>query len=174
MSTNRIARALGMSTGTLYYHFRNKEEIIRVLFERLSSDLDSVYVPPARRAPDLTDLDGVLRGHLQTLWHYRFIYREIAALAQRDPELRTQYCRQSTRGHKYLVELINALIREGVLRKPEGQGAVTELAHAWRVVAEFWLPFMELARAHMGGRALDEGVGMLHRVIRPHLRRVDP
>ena len=61
-----------------------------MLFERLRSDLDSVYGPPATRAPDLADLDGVLRGHLQTLWHYRFIYREIAALVQRDPELRYQ------------------------------------------------------------------------------------
>ena len=94
MSTNRIARALGMSTGTLYYHFRNKEEIIRVLFERLSSDLDSVYVPPAKRAPDLTDLDGVLRGHLQTLWHYRFIYRK----SQRSPS-GIRNCARSTVGN---------------------------------------------------------------------------
>ena len=34
VSTNHIAAALGMSPGNLYYHFRNKEAIIRDLFEQ--------------------------------------------------------------------------------------------------------------------------------------------
>ena len=34
ISTNHIAAAAGISPGNLYYHFQNKEEIIRALFER--------------------------------------------------------------------------------------------------------------------------------------------
>ncbi|MFN8512060.1 MAG: helix-turn-helix domain-containing protein [Chloroflexia bacterium] len=35
VSTNHIAAACGISPGNLYYHFRNKEEIIRALFDRM-------------------------------------------------------------------------------------------------------------------------------------------
>ena len=35
VTTNHIAEALGMSPGNLYYHYRNKAEIVRGLFARI-------------------------------------------------------------------------------------------------------------------------------------------
>ena len=39
VSTNRIAAEAGISPGNLYYHYRNKEEIIRGLVEDLLADV---------------------------------------------------------------------------------------------------------------------------------------
>ena len=35
ISTNHLAKELGISTGNLYYHFKNKEEIIRAILEKI-------------------------------------------------------------------------------------------------------------------------------------------
>ena len=56
VSTNHIADALGISPGNLYYHFRNKEEIIRALCERLFDRWDALFALPHDRAPTLGDL----------------------------------------------------------------------------------------------------------------------
>ena len=38
-STNDIARAVGISRGTLYHHFESKEAILDALVEKLSADI---------------------------------------------------------------------------------------------------------------------------------------
>ena len=37
VSTNHIAATAGISPGNLYYHFRNKEDIIRAIFEQMDA-----------------------------------------------------------------------------------------------------------------------------------------
>src|SRR5690349_13963424 len=87
ISTNHIADALGISPGNLYYHFRNKEEIIRALFEQQFARWDEGYSLPDDRMPILDDLQQLVRASFVTAWEYRFIYRELIALLRRDPQL---------------------------------------------------------------------------------------
>ena len=80
VSTNHIAEALGISPGNLYYHFRNKEEIIRALFEQQFARWDADYAFPDDRLPNLDDLQQLVRATFVTAWEYRFMYRELIAL----------------------------------------------------------------------------------------------
>src|SRR5436309_12465650 len=84
VSTNHIADALGISPGNLYYHFRNKEEIIRALFEQQFARWDELYTLPDDRMPTLADLQQLVRATFLTAGEYRFIYRELIALLRRD------------------------------------------------------------------------------------------
>ena len=48
VTTNHIAEALGMSPGNLYYHFRNKAEIVRGLFARIAAEWATNGLPAER------------------------------------------------------------------------------------------------------------------------------
>src|SRR5690606_24482307 len=56
VSTNHIAAHLGISPGNLYYHFRNKDDIIDQLFARCEARLDTALAVPVDRPPHLEDL----------------------------------------------------------------------------------------------------------------------
>ena len=43
VSTNHIAEAAGISPGNLYYHFGNREEIVRAIFETMVPEWQSVW-----------------------------------------------------------------------------------------------------------------------------------
>ena len=43
ISTNHIAKEMGISPGNLYYHFRNKNDIIRSISDNFSNELGSVF-----------------------------------------------------------------------------------------------------------------------------------
>ena len=50
VTTNDIARELKMSPGNLYFHYKNKEQIVRELFKRLAQDTILVWKPETKLA----------------------------------------------------------------------------------------------------------------------------
>jgi len=87
ISTNHIAEAAGISPGNLYYHYRNKEAIIRALFEQLFALWDTKLALQDDRLPTLDDLQGLVRTNFEIMWAYRFVYRELLALLRGDATL---------------------------------------------------------------------------------------
>ena len=62
-----IARAAGLSTGNLYYYFRNKEELIYACQDRALDRLLDVLAG-ARERPDAGErLGAIIDGHLQVV-----------------------------------------------------------------------------------------------------------
>ena len=109
VSTNHIAAACGISPGNLYYHFRNKEEIIRALFDRMFVKWGQSLMPTDRPL-SLADLQGIVRGAFAMLGEYRFIYRELIALLRRDEYLQRRWAELRERGHRALDRLGEAVL----------------------------------------------------------------
>ena len=169
VSTNHIAEAAGVSPGNLYYHFRNKEEIIREIWGRVDAMWEYSYALPPGGSPGMEDLRSMVEETFSGLWEYRFFYRELGALTRRDPELRARYLVVRERGLDGTEALLRGFVEVGVLRGPEDRGGILRLAKVLMLVAECWLPYEETAGGELEPGQRQEGVELMMQVLRPHL-----
>jgi AcrR family transcriptional regulator len=169
VSTNHIAEEAGISPGNLYYHFRNKEEIIRAIFGRMMATWEATFELPQDRAPSLADLRGMLEETYLVLWEHRFFYREFVALLRRDPELGRSYREVREGGLANTQFILGSFVEGGILREPEDPNALPELAKLFWLIVEFWLPFVEMGEEAIGPERSREGVGLMMRVLEPYM-----
>jgi len=169
VSTNHIADALGISPGNLYYHFRNKEEIIRALFEQQFARWDAGYALADDRMPSLDDLQHLVRASFVMGWEYRFMYRELIALLRRDQQLHHRWVEIRARGFSGFRELVDLFVAAGVLRAPGDPAVVTRLAELVWLIAEFWLASVEVSGATVDDAQMEQGIALMLQVLDPFI-----
>lgn len=169
VSTNHIAEALGMSPGNLYYHFGNKEEIIRALFEQQFALNDQIYALPDDQQPTLIDLQNLVRAAFQMSWEYRFVYRELIALLRRDALLQSRWAAVRARGFVGFHELVAQFVAAGVLRDPGDPAVTTRLAELCWLISEFWLASVEVSGEAMGTQQIERGIALMLQVLDPYI-----
>ena len=169
VSTNHIAAAINISPGNLYYHFRNKEDIIKALFERLFAAWDRAFQLPADRTPELADFEAMIAANYQLIWEYRFAYREMAALLRNDPDLQARYLEVRRNGYQGFAELIEAFAGAGVLTRPETPGELMALTELCWIVSEFWPVNLELSGRELDAAGIKGGVVLMRHIFRPCL-----
>jgi AcrR family transcriptional regulator len=91
VTTNHIARAIGISPGNLYYHFANKGEIIAVLFDALDARFRVTLILPIDRELTIDDVLVYSRALADMIYDYRFIFEGIASFVQRSAGFQKQY-----------------------------------------------------------------------------------
>jgi AcrR family transcriptional regulator len=102
VTTNHLAAHLEMSPGNLYYHFKNKQEIIFELFLSYEERVDNNLNVPADRQLTVEDKLNYLQNIFQGLWEYRFIHRDMEHLLLTEERLHARYrdffrrCQQKT------------------------------------------------------------------------------
>lgn len=171
VSTNHIAEAAGISPGNLYYHFRNKDEIIRELFERLFAATDEAFDLPTDRMPTLEDLQQYVRVNYKILWEYRFIYRELAALLRNDPQLKISFLVYRKRGFEGFDQLFDAFVESGVVTAPNDPEVRANLAETIWLITEFWLNSLEIGGKPVNETQMERGIGLMMQVLAPFINR---
>ena len=169
ISTNHIAAHLGISPGNLYYHFRNKDEIIVQLFKRYSEDLLH-YLRRVVLPKNVCDAIRYMAGIYDVMWRYRFLFSDVNALLARSAELLGEHNNFThAKVSPLLVELLTQLNKEGIIRADAT--AMNDLALNIWMITKYWFDF----DSSMRGRAKlteDSKVRGVHRtlsLLRPYL-----
>jgi len=170
VTTNHIADEIGISPGNLYYHFRNKEDIVEHLFSRYEARIDDALLIPKDRLPNLEDIWLQLHLIFECLWEYRFLYRDLVDILSRSRKLKLRFARIMARASASAVELMQGLARAGVLRASDNE--IRALAENVLLIATFWLSFDAVrgGKADAGPEDLGRGIHQVMMLIAPFLR----
>lgn len=152
VTTGTIADELNISPGNLYYHFRNKEQIVERLFERFESRISVEPPVPVAGAGAVEDLWLYLHLMFEAIWDYRFLYRNLDDIVGRNRRLRERFNRIVEAKLAAVEGLCAGLAGEGLMKASPGE--IRALALNVLVVATYWLNFRAVRD---GGGASDAG-----------------
>jgi AcrR family transcriptional regulator len=172
VSTNHIAAACGISPGNLYYHFRNKEDIIRAIFEQMTAvSIQDYGEIAASFEPGTPEAIEQTFGFIQQFnWRYRFFKRELTALVMADPPLGEQF--RAT--NRIMQEMIRDSIDYGIAAgrmKPLSSEAKRLFADGVWLLALFWVNYLEVGGEEVNDQSLARGNEVLRMLIRPYLTK---
>ena len=91
VTTNHIAAEMGISPGNLYYHFRNKTEIIKELMDTYQAETIELLSMPDDRQLTVADKIQYFQSLSQQLWKYRFLHRDIHHLMDSNEDFKQMY-----------------------------------------------------------------------------------
>lgn len=142
VTTGHIADELNISPGNLYYHFRNKDEIIHHLFAEFERAMDLSPREVSDAASAMEDMWLYLHLMFERIWAYRFLYRNLDDLLSRDNKLKSHF--NIIIGHKRdaVIALCHALLDVKAMKASDDE--IRALAENVMVVATYWLNFEHL------------------------------
>ena len=142
VTTGHIADELNISPGNLYYHFRNKDEIIHHLFAEFEQEMELAPNQVSDAASAMEDMWLYLHLMFERIWAYRFLYRNLDDLLSRDSKLKSHF--NIIIGHKReaMIALCHALLAAKAMKATDDE--IRALAENVLVVATYWLNFEHL------------------------------
>ena len=168
VTTNHIADELEISPGNLYYHFRNKDDIIEQLFGVFEQRMDDALTAPSGRLPGLEDLWLQLHLVFECIWDYRFLYRDLVDILSRNRRLRMRFSRILKRADGQAHDVMRGLVQAQVMR-----ASVTEIDAAATnilVIATFWLNYAAVRGDKDEQAAIREGIVQVMMLLAPFMR----
>lgn len=151
VGTSQLTEHLSISPGNLYYHFRNREEILVEVLARLQSDLDEVLELVPGEALDAARLARCFIGGAHVLWRYRFFFSSTLELVIKDAQLRQRYREFSLRGTDQVDNILRQTFRAAAgpikLKAPERK----QLSENMWVLWTSWPRYMEIIEGRETG-----------------------
>lgn len=175
ITTADIADELNISPGNLYYHFRNKDDIIGGLYESLEGAIAPLLALPEGRAASVEDLWLLLHLLFERMREYRFFYRDLDEITSRNRKIATRFADLTRRGENTVIELCRGLVAAGEMRASERE--IAALASNVTLVSTYWMSYQRIgarrggddSNDHEAGVSLDRAAFQVLALIAPYL-----
>ncbi|MBX2988422.1 MAG: TetR/AcrR family transcriptional regulator [Bdellovibrionaceae bacterium] len=164
MTTNHIAKAMEISPGNLYFHYDNKEEILREVFKRMCKETYEIWRPRRRsKTPSLKFIDE----NFELYWKYRFFHREMYALRRKDTQLARMWRTHIQKMMTLMQLLYRRWVREGQMVEIKDKAEMLYISESLLAMATTFLQFFESSERQPGRRSVERGKRHVARLMLP-------
>ena len=143
VTTNHIAAELNMSPGNLYYHFRNKSEIIKQLMEQYQGETLQMLALPDDRLLDANDKIRYFQVLSSQLWAYRFLHRDVYHLVENNEDFRKMYPRFAGQVMQQGQKIYQAFVDAGLMQMTSSEIEAL-IINLWIVLTN-WTNFLYMS-----------------------------
>lgn len=169
VTTNHIAAHLGISPGNLYYHFRNKNDIIRNIFNEYAKLLDKSFAPIDADNDVIVSLSHYFDTIFELMWKFSFLYANLPDILSRDAALQQRYMQV----HATLIEKVRLLIqslKEAHVIDIDEQD-VPMFADSLKLQVMFWISYLRVQKASISIKKAEayRGVVMVLLQFKPYV-----
>lgn len=171
VTTNDIARELNMSPGNLYFHYKNKEQIIRELFKKLAQDTTQIWKPQTKLAKkrEKAQIVDFIDRNLQLHWRYRFFHRELYTLRKKDPELSKLWRAHLKKMSRLMILLHKHWVRSGQMKPIQSRYEMEFLGELLFVSSNSFMQFFETVDRYPSAKTIEKARKHLIRMLMPYM-----
>ncbi len=171
VSTNLIADEAEISPGNLYYHFRQKQDIVEALLSRFAEALLPLIDVSVEDDIDAESLWIRLHLVFELKGQYRFVYRNISDIAGRMPDVEKVMRALFMRERGAVASLLAGLQENGSMGASPPQQAM--LLDQIMLTLTYWIPHANLfdPKGAEDGSAQVLAIARVFLLVLPYLRQ---
>jgi len=170
VTTNHIAAHLGISPGNLYYHFRNKEDIILSIYDEYAGNLLLDTFPQV--SDEEKPLDAIILYMdvvFQMQMKFRFFYSNLPVLLDKNQNLREKYVEVQHAISERLSQLLLSLKSAQAIDFDEDE--LADIVSILRIINTFWVSFYQTQNIvkEVNDTIFYQGVLKILAILRPYI-----
>jgi AcrR family transcriptional regulator len=164
--THDIAKAAGISPGNLYYHYRNKEEIIHELLEEMkiyNQTFWSILVDP-RSDVSFSSFMDLFFSDLKSHW---FLFRDFSLLVATDGKFEMLWRERFNKLSNIMVHTVKYWVKSGKMKHFKSDIDLRHFLDSFWILLNFAPRFYEVRLGKKGDYFL-ESIANIQRFLIPY------
>ena len=172
ISTNHIAKEMGISPGNLYYHFRSKNDIIRSISDNFSNELGSVLKIQLDTISDFSsNLTSLFNRFFKIQQSYQFLFLEGVHLTKQDSRLLDNYTNLRSLIKKGYHDLLSNLVKIKIMKR-QSLNIIDDLLDTQWIIMWYWINHTILDRNTYDDFQIKKGIKLSFSIIKPQLTSI--
>ena len=172
ISTNHIAKEMGISPGNLYYHFTSKHDIIRSISDNFSNELASAFQIQLDTISDFSNnLTTLFNSFFRIQRSYQFLFLEGVHLTKQDSRLLDNYTKLRSLIKKGYYELLSNLVKIKIMKR-QSLNIIDDLLDTQWIIMWYCINHTVLDRKIYDDFQIKKGIKLCFSIIKPQLTSI--